>query len=205
VPADAALYCGYVSPTPPRCSCGDRGRGHRHFVRSRVIVYVSEPRSLPLADRAGVGAAVGCATHCLLTPWLVSMLPIVAPIVETERTETIFLCASLTVSAATLMAARLRVHTCWIPVGIFAIAALVLVAVRALGVVDQPLGRVVVVSAACLIAAAHCANIRCCRNIVRVTCYRDPLAGESANPHMPEKQLRQSRLSVGSPRCGGRA
>jgi hypothetical protein len=91
------------------------------------------------------------------------ILPILAPLIASERAEVLFLAASLIVSGLTLLAARRRVHTCWTPVGIFGIAALLLVAIRTMGIVEQPMGAVLVVVAASLITGAHCANIRCCR------------------------------------------
>jgi hypothetical protein len=122
------------------------------------------PRTVPLADGAGAGVAIACALHCLLTPWLITVLPLLAPAVATERTEGGFLAASLSLSGATLLAARLRIHACWRPVVMFTVAALAMAGARALGVVEQPLGQVTVLSAAGLITVAHCANVRCCRD-----------------------------------------
>jgi MerC mercury resistance protein len=131
------------------------------------------PRSVPLADSAG--AAIGCALHCLLAPWLVTVLPLLTPIVASERTEAALLIGSLSVSGATLLSARLRAHTCWNPVRMFAVAAVALAASRAMGVAEHVLGHTLVAAAACLITAAHCANVRCCRDAERAHCYRGPL------------------------------
>jgi hypothetical protein len=117
------------------------------------------------------------------------MLPVLAPAIATARTGVIFLGASLSVSGATLLSARFRVHTCWGPIGMFAVAALTLVAARAMGVVERPLGHILVVSAACLMTLAHCVNSRCCRAadcepveiFERATLrrYRGPFAGSA--------------------------
>jgi hypothetical protein len=83
--------------------------------------------------------------------------------IASESAEAVVLAAALAISGLTLMAAHRRVHRCWTPVRVFGIAALLLVAVQTFGIVEQPMGHVTVISAACLITAAHCANIRCCR------------------------------------------
>jgi MerC mercury resistance protein len=126
-----------------------------------------------------VVAAIGCALHCLLTPWLITLLPLLTPVVASERTEAALLIASFSLSGTALLSARLRVHTCWSPVRIFAVAAVALAGARAMGFAEHPLGHTLVVSAACLITVAHCANVRCCRDAARARCYRGPLAGNA--------------------------
>jgi hypothetical protein len=167
------MYFWHVPSPIHVCPRGNGPWARRDSPRPRLILTWPD-RSLPLADGAGVGAAISCALHCLLTPWLVGVLPLLAPVIATKRTEAVFLVVSLALSGGTLLSARLRVHICWRPIAMFAAAGFALAGARAMGVVEEPLGRAIVGSAACLITAAHCANVRCCRDTVRVRPDRGP-------------------------------
>jgi hypothetical protein len=151
---------------------------------------VSARRSVPVADGAAAGVAVACAAHCVMGPWLVSVLPLLGPVVATERTEAAFLVASLTLSGATLLSARCRAHTCWSPIALFVLAALVLLATRVIDNAERPLGGILLVSAACLMTMAHGTNIRCCRHAARCRCYSGPSAGSAmASEPLPRQPV----------------
>lgn len=126
------------------------------------------------ADRAGIGMAGACALHCLIAPWLAAVLPLFGAAVASERTETAFLGASLVVSATTL-AGGARTHQQWRAIVVFLCGAGLLVANRATGLIEQPLGDSIVLCGACLIAAGHVLNMRCCRQASRSPSCAAPL------------------------------
>jgi hypothetical protein len=126
---------------------------------------LTDTPSISVADRAGIGAAGACAVHCFVAPWLSALLPLFGTAVASERTELLFLSASLIVSGMTLVVGSLGTHREWRPILVFLIGAGLLVAIRVTGQVEQPLGLLSIVCGACLLTAAHLLNVRCCRPI----------------------------------------
>jgi hypothetical protein len=107
-----------------------------------------------------MGVAGLCAVHCMAAPWLVAALPWLGAAVASDPVETMFLCASLSVSGTTLVWSRWRVHSRWLAILVFAAGAGLLLGVRMGGAEEEPLG--LIVSGASLLVLAHWLNSRCC-------------------------------------------
>jgi MerC mercury resistance protein len=100
--------------------------------------------------------------HCVLTPWLAGLVPLLGPALVAERTETLFMTASLILSGATLSAGT-RTHRQWWAMSVFGLGASLLAGVRVSGVAESAVGHSVVVCGAVLIIAGHLQNVRSCR------------------------------------------
>jgi hypothetical protein len=113
-------------------------------------------------DSIGMYAAGACAVHCIATPLIVGILPVIGLPLLDPRTEWIFLSLSLTLSSFAVFSGCRR-HRQWMPVAMFAVGAALLLASR-LDLDDEGMAaRGVIVAGAALVIGAHLLNIRLCR------------------------------------------
>ena len=124
----------------------------------------------PWLDRFGAGLSLACALHCLATPVLVSLVPMVGlSVLAGESAETVLLIGSLALAGASLCWGW-RVHgqvRLWVLFG----AAALLIAAGRLWVEDA--AEIVFVSGgAGVLATGHVLNRRWC-----AACLRCPPSG----------------------------
>ncbi|HYE73856.1 MAG TPA: MerC domain-containing protein [Blastocatellia bacterium] len=115
-------------------------------------------------DRAGVAASLICGLHCALAPALLACLPFAQfNFLADERTEWVFIAASLAIAALSLLPSYTRLHRHPLPLISFVLGGLAILAVRLLSQEETRFELPVVVSGAVLIAVAHFINYRLCR------------------------------------------
>ena len=107
-------------------------------------------------------AAAVCAVHCIATPLIVGILPVIGLPLLDPRTEWLFVSVSLTVSSVALFSGCVR-HRRWVPVWSFALGAGLLLASRLVLEDDGVAGQAAIAVGAPFIIGAHLLNIRLCR------------------------------------------
>lgn len=117
----------------------------------------------PDADRAGIGAAAICAVHCLITPWLIGVAPLLGAAALGEPAETLLLSTSLGISSYVVTSSGVRAHNRWRAVLLITAGAMVLVAARAFGDPESTIGRVCSLCGAGCVVCGHALNIRVSR------------------------------------------
>ena len=84
----------------------------------------------PFYDRVGMIASSLCAVHCILMPWVIMMMPIVAGTVLTNLTaENIFVGVSLSLAAICGLSGC-RKHGQWLVMGVMGLGGMVLLGAR---------------------------------------------------------------------------
>jgi hypothetical protein len=106
--------------------------------------------------------AGACAVHCIATPLIVGVLPVVGLPLLHPRTEWLFLAFSLVLSSVAVFSGCVR-HDRWLPVAAFFAGAALLVASHAILDDDGMAARLAIVVGAALVIGAHLLNIRLCR------------------------------------------
>jgi hypothetical protein len=118
-------------------------------------------RTTDAGDRAGIGLAIACAVHCVAAPIVAASFQAAAALVS-ERTELLFLSASLVVSGATIttncVVRRGRPAT----LVLFTLGAMTLMVARG-SLVPAESERLLVLGGAGTIVAAHILNLLTCR------------------------------------------
>jgi hypothetical protein len=129
-------------------------------------------RDAARGDRISICLAGACAVHCIGSPLLAGILPIVSIAMLDSRVEWVFLCVSLVTSAMTLSSGCLRSHRQWRALAPFAVGAALLLGIRLANDDDGMLAQWLVVAGAGLVVAAHAVNIRLCRRAGADRCGR---------------------------------
>lgn len=109
-----------------------------------------------------VGAALSglCALHCLAAPTLVALMPAAVGIGD-ERVESLLLMSAVALATAASWLGWRR-HRRLLPVAIFAVAGLAILAGRVTGE-GHVAGHVLIVGGALGLVVAHIHNYRCAR------------------------------------------
>ncbi|MGH9823683.1 MAG: MerC domain-containing protein [Blastocatellia bacterium] len=116
-------------------------------------------------DGIGMVASSLCAIHCLLTPFVVFLVPIIAAAghIASPRAEWTFLAVSMTVGVLSLLPSYFRHHQRTAALRLFAIG-ICLILLGRLALEDYVVFETfVVVSGGILIAAGHALNRRFCQ------------------------------------------
>jgi hypothetical protein len=114
-------------------------------------------------DRIGITAACVCATHCIVTPLLVALLPLASiKMFADERTEWAFLGLTMVIGVASLLPGYFRHHRRKGAVSIF-VAGIVLILAARLMLEESVMESSLVVTGALFVAAAHIINRVFCR------------------------------------------
>jgi hypothetical protein len=135
-----------------------RRRARRRRRDSDRLVVMSTGR----ADSIGMCVAGACAVHCIATPLIVGILPVVGLPLLGPRAEWLFLSCSLVLSSSAIFSGCIRHHR-WLPVAIFVGGAAMLLASHTLVDDAGMAGRVAIVIGAASIICAHLLNIRLCQ------------------------------------------
>jgi hypothetical protein len=114
------------------------------------------------SDAIGMCAAAVCAVHCIATPLIVGILPVIGLPLLDPRTEWLLLSVSLTISSLAVFSGCVR-HRRWVPFGSFAFGAALLLASRLVLDDDGTAARAAVAAGAGFVVGAHVLNIRLCR------------------------------------------
>jgi hypothetical protein len=114
------------------------------------------------ADTLGMCVAGACAVHCIATPLIVGILPVVGLPLLDPRTEWLFLSCSLVLSSVAVFSGCVRHHR-WLPVAMFVGGAATLLASHAVLDDDGTAARAAIAVGAALVIGAHLLNIRLCR------------------------------------------
>lgn len=142
-------------------------------VRHRLVVRIWFPRPhagammravRSRADSVSICLAGACAVHCVATPVVIGLLPLVGLRLADSRLEIALLLTSLAVSGLTLCNGCLRHHRRWAAAAPFAVGAAVLLGRQLAGDSVGTVGDVAIVAiGATLVVSAHVLNIRLCR------------------------------------------
>lgn len=115
-------------------------------------------------DRFGVAASCLCAAHCALTPFVVSLLPLVGlGMLADERAEWAFIALTVAVGLMSLLISYFRRHGRAGALMLFAAGVCLIFTVRVLFEEGVKLETPAVVAGALLIAASHVVNLKLCR------------------------------------------
>jgi MerC mercury resistance protein len=116
-------------------------------------------------DHAGIFASSICAAHCVLTPLLMAVVPVLGlNFIFGGFAEWIFVGFSVVIGASSLIPACVRRHRKFPPLLLFAGGSLLLLFGR-LWLEEQIHFEIpVVIAAATLIIASHLTNLRLCRS-----------------------------------------
>lgn len=139
-----------------------------------VAVARRERRS----DYAGIGAAAICAVHCLVTPWLIAVAPLIGAALLPESTEAVLLSASLGISSYAMTSGRVRARRRWPAILLVIFGAATLLAVRAIGEDESAVERACVVCGAGCLVCGHALNIRSSRQTAADTDFPVPMRKE---------------------------
>lgn len=108
-----------------------------------------------LVDRLGVVASTLCLVHCMATPWIVALLPVVA----SERFEGIL--AALLVTMATLSVGLCAARRYFAPLVPYALGLLVVAGLRVVGPAEgSPAELALAALAAVLMISTHLMSLR---------------------------------------------
>jgi hypothetical protein len=114
----------------------------------------------PRGDVWGICLASACAIHCIATPLVLGMLPLVAgALLEHPALEWLLVLLSVLLSSVTIAHGSRR-HGRWYPALPLVAGAALLLAARVLPQLDEPVERAIVLAAAVLIITAHLLNLR---------------------------------------------
>jgi MerC mercury resistance protein len=126
------------------------------------------PRTLPSAGLDWFGAAVAsaCGLHCLVTPWLLALLPVSSlRFLADERTEWALLTVALLSGLASLVPSYIRHHHRGAALWWFATGSLLLLGVN-LSLDESVVDSMLVALAGLALFAGHRVNARLCRDCV---------------------------------------
>lgn len=111
-------------------------------------------------DAVGISASMACAIHCALMPLVFTSFPVFGVnIIENARFEYLMAAAAFLVGSYSLYHGRKKHHHSWLPMIIFSIGILLLVA----KIVWHEWSLVLLLPAVGAIVTAHYLNFRLCR------------------------------------------
>jgi MerC mercury resistance protein len=165
LPANRIQESYGLPPTVPLCS----GRAARRSHRDSRGPGVTRRRPEFGLDWAGIGAAAVCAVHCLVTPGLIVVAPILGAAFVGESTETVLLSASLGISSYAMTCGGVRSGRRWPAMLLVVCGAVTLLTVRAIGREESAVERACVLCGAGCLAGGHALNIRSCRRAITGT------------------------------------
>ena len=126
---------------------------------SRNKTLVDEAR----LDRLGVAASCACAIHCLITPLLVGLLPLLGlSWFADARTEWSFVALSVLLGLLSLLPGYFRHHQRLRPTIVF-MTGICLILIARLWEEGSRIETPVVVIGALMVATAHIINLKLCR------------------------------------------
>ncbi len=99
------------------------------YIEEGVASEVIDPYR-PFYDRIGMAASSLCAVHCILMPWVIMVMPVIAGTILTNATaENVFVGVSMCLAAFCGLSGC-RKHGQWLVMGIMAAGAIVLLGTR---------------------------------------------------------------------------
>jgi hypothetical protein len=118
----------------------------------------------PSLDHVGIVASCVCAAHCILTPLLIAVFPMLGltSVVEAQA-EWLFAGASFVIGGVSLVPAYAKRHRRCRPLLLFGCGFLLLLVARLWLEERLHLEMSVVIVAAALIVISHLANLRLCQ------------------------------------------
>ena len=115
-------------------------------------------------DRLGVAASCACAIHCLITPLLIGLLPLLGlSWFADARTEWSFVTLSVLLGLLSLLPSYFRHHQRLRPAIIFTTGICLILIARLLLEEGSRIETPVVVVGALMVATAHIINLKLCR------------------------------------------
>lgn len=125
-------------------------------------------RPLPSArlDRFGAAVAAACGLHCLLTPWLLALLPVSSlGFLADERIEWALLTVALLSGLASLVPSYIRHHHRGVALWWFATGSVLLLGVNA-SLDESVVNTVLLALGGLALFTGHRINARLCRDCV---------------------------------------
>jgi MerC mercury resistance protein len=125
----------------------------------------SNTKNHPALDRLGLIVSGACAVHCALTPFIISLLPLIGlGLLADEHFEWAVVGISIGVGALSLLPSYIRHHRQTMPLTLFAVGLSLILVGRMLFEGTSGIEMPVVVAGALFIASAHAINHRLCRS-----------------------------------------